>query len=183
MPPIFAYKETLVAKITLVLGGIRSGKSVFAENFVLASNKEAVYLATAEIFDDEMRNRVQKHRSRRDARWTNIEQSIDILSILERFHNSDKIVLVDCLAQWLGNLMHHQHDVGNAITSLVAGLETIDCEVVFVANEVGLSIIPENKMAREFADYSGQLNQAIAAIASDVYFVAAGLPLKLKGRV
>lgn len=183
MPPICAYKETLVAKITLVLGGIRSGKSVFAENFVLASNKEPVYLATAEIFDDEMRNRVQKHRSRRDVRWTNIEQSIDILSILERFHNSDKIVLVDCLAQWLGNLMHHQHDVGNAITSLVAGLETIDCEVVFVANEVGLSIIPENKMAREFADYSGQLNQAIAAIASDVYFVAAGLPLKLKGRV
>lgn len=170
-----------MANITLILGGIRSGKSAFAENFVLAAGKQPIYLATGEYFNEEMRSRIEKHRARRDGRWINLEQPLDILAELQRYNTLDNIVLVDCLTVWLGNLMHYQRDIENDITLFVDGLKMLDVDVVLVASEVGLSIVPDNQMARHFADYAGTLNQAVAAIASNVYFIAAGLPLKLKG--
>lgn len=170
-----------MANITLILGGIRSGKSAFAENLVLAAGKQPIYLATSEYFNEEMRNRIEKHRVRRDGRWINLEQPLDILAELQRYNTMDNIVLVDCLTVWLGNLMHYQRDIGNDIALFVDGLKMLDVDVVLVASEVGLSIVPDNQMARKFADYAGTLNQAVAAIASNVYFIAAGLPLKLKG--
>ena len=170
-----------MANITLILGGIRSGKSAFAENFVLAAGKQPIYLATSEYFNEEMRNRIEKHRARRDGRWINLEHPLDILAELQRYNTMDNIVLVDCLTVWLGNLMHYQRDIENDIALFVDGLKVLDVDVVLVASEVGLSIVPDNQMARHFADYAGMLNQAVAAIASNVYFIAAGLPLKLKG--
>lgn len=170
-----------MAKITLVLGGTRSGKSAFAEKFVLSSGKQPVYLATAVIFNEEMKERVQKHRSRRCSDWLNIEEPVNILAKLEHHNSANKIVLVDCLTVWLANLMEYRLDIEKQIAALVEGLGKLQMDTVFVASEVGLGIIPENRIAREFSDHAGLLNQKIASIADNVFFVAAGLPLKLKG--
>lgn len=170
-----------MSKITLVLGGTRSGKSVFAENYVLSTQKQPVYLATAEIFNEEMKKRIKIHQSRRQSIWINVEEPVDILKVLQHHNSVDKIVLVDCLSVWLGNLIEHHLDPEQEIVNLVDGLASIEVETVIVASEVGLGIVPENRLAREFSDYAGALNQKIAAIAANVFFVAAGLPLRLKG--
>lgn len=170
-----------MAKITLVVGGTRSGKSAFAENYVLSVHKQPVYLATAEIFNEEMKKRVETHQSRRQSNWINVEEPVDILKALQHHNSADKIILVDCLSVWLGNLMEHHLDVEQEMANLVDGLAAIEVETVIVASEVGLGIVPENKLARDFSDYAGALNQKIAAIAANVFFVAAGLPLRLKG--
>lgn len=170
-----------MSKITLVLGGTRSGKSVFAENYVLSTQKQPVYLATAEIFNEEMKKRIKTHQSRRQSIWINVEEPVDILKVLQHHNSVDKIVLVDCLSVWLGNLIEHHLDPEREIVNLVDGLASIEVETVIVASEVGLGIVPENRLAREFSDYAGALNQKIAAIAANVFFVAAGLPLRLKG--
>ncbi|WP_297327374.1 bifunctional adenosylcobinamide kinase/adenosylcobinamide-phosphate guanylyltransferase [uncultured Bartonella sp.] len=170
-----------MSKITLVLGGTRSGKSVFAENYVLSTQKQPVYLATAEIFNEEMKKRIKTHQSRRQSIWINVEEPVDILKVLQHHNSVDKIVLVDCLSVWLGNLIEHHLDPEQEMANLVDGLASIEVETVIVASEVGLGIVPENRLAREFSDYAGALNQKIAAIAANVFFVAAGLPLRLKG--
>ena len=170
-----------MAKITLILGGTRSGKSVFAENYVLSANKTPVYLATAEIFNEEMKKRVDMHRSRRKSGWINVEEPIDIMGEIAKHNSEQKIVLVDCLSVWLGNLLEHHRNVETEMAKLVDGLAKLEVETVFVSSEVGLGIVPDNKLAREFSDYAGLMNQKIANIAETVFFVAAGLPLKLKG--
>lgn len=170
-----------MANITLILGGTRSGKSAFAEDYVLSFKKQPIYLATAEIFNDEMKERVEKHRSRRCTDWITIEEPVDILSKLQRNDGAGTMVLVDCLTVWLGNLMEHHLDVEKQMLKLVEGVTKLQAEIVFVASEVGLGIIPDNRISREFSDYAGLLNQKIAGIAANVFFVAAGLPLRLKG--
>lgn len=176
-----ANTEVVLAELTLVLGGARSGKSRFAEHLVLSCDKKPIYLATAEAFDDEMRMRIQLHCERRDTRWSNYEAPLDIVAVLQKHDQNNQIILLDCLTVWLGNLMHGQLNIKNEIDHLLSALLDLKSDIVFVASEVGLSIVPENAMARQFRDHAGELNQAIAAICNHVYFIAAGLPLKLKG--
>ena len=167
-----------MSRLTLVLGGARSGKSRFAENLARQHGGLRTYIATAEAFDDEMRQRIAKHREQRAGDgWVTIESTLDPASVLPR----DGLVLLDCVTVWLGNLMHHGRDLRAEVAKLCAALEVCPAEVILVSNEVGLSIVPENAMARRFRDEQGLANQALAAIADNVYFIAAGLPLKLKG--
>ena len=167
-----------MSRLTLVLGGARSGKSRFAESLARQHGGPRTYIATAEAFDDEMRQRIAKHREQRAGDgWQTIEATLDPAAVLPR----EGLALLDCVTVWLGNLMHHGRDLRAEVAKLCATLETCPAEVILVSNEVGLSIVPENAMARRFRDEQGLANQALAAIADNVYFNAAGLPLKLKG--
>jgi adenosylcobinamide kinase/adenosylcobinamide-phosphate guanylyltransferase len=170
-----------LAPLTLVLGGARSGKSRFAENLIANVGLPALYLATAEPRDAEMRDRIEAHRARRGAGWTTIEEPLEIVNRLLAATADRKPILVDCLTLWLANLMGAGCDIGFEIERLLAALPQMNAPVVMVANEVGLGIVPENAVAREFRDHAGRLNQSIAARSARVVFMAAGLPLALKG--
>lgn len=167
--------------VTLVLGGARSGKSRFAESLAPAGGARRVYIATAESVDDEMAERVALHRSRRGSAWRTVEAPIELAQAIGRESTPRTWLLVDCLTVWLGNLMHHGLDVDAAGEALLESLASAPGPVVLVANETGLGIVPDNAMARAFRDHAGRLNQTVAAVAGTVFFVAAGLPVTLKG--
>ncbi|PJI44098.1 MAG: bifunctional adenosylcobinamide kinase/adenosylcobinamide-phosphate guanylyltransferase [Rhizobium sp.] len=165
----------------LVLGGARSGKSRFAEGLALDCAADRHYVATGRAFDDEMRDRIARHRSDRGDGWTTHEEPVDLVGQLKRIDDPSRVVLVDCLTLWVTNLMLDNQDVTVRSAELAAFLPQLKARVILVSNEVGLGIVPENRMAREFRDHAGRLHQQIAARAAEVYFVAAGLPLKMKG--
>ena len=166
--------------VTLVLGGARSGKSAFAEELARERGERGVYVATAELMDDDMARRVEIHRSRRGCRWRTVEAPIDLAGAIRRESALRVCLLVDCLTVWLGNLVHHGHDVDAAREALLDSIAAASGPVVLVANEVGLGIVPDNALARAFRDHAGRLNQAVAGAAAHVYFVAAGIPMVLK---
>ncbi|KAB2685180.1 MULTISPECIES: bifunctional adenosylcobinamide kinase/adenosylcobinamide-phosphate guanylyltransferase [Brucella/Ochrobactrum group] len=168
-------------KSVLVLGGARSGKSSYAEKMVESSGLKPLYLATGRAFDEEMENRIAVHRGRRGPEWQTVEEPLDLVGALALHAAADRFVLVDCLTLWLTNLMMAERDIARETANLVAMLPSLGGPVVLVSNEVGLGIVPENRMAREFRDHAGRLHQAVAAIVDEVYFMAAGLPLKMKG--
>ncbi|MCZ7909075.1 bifunctional adenosylcobinamide kinase/adenosylcobinamide-phosphate guanylyltransferase [Agrobacterium leguminum] len=164
-----------------ILGGARSGKSRFAEELAGKSGGSLHYLATGRAWDDEMRDRIVHHQARRGGEWATHEAPVDIAAVLERLDAPENVVLIDCLTLWLTNLMMENADIEAAFAALEAVIVSARARLIFVSNEVGLGIVPENRMAREFRDHAGRLHQRIAAIAGEVYFVAAGLPLKMKG--
>lgn len=169
------------AGVTLVLGGARSGKSAFGEKLVAESGLAPVYLATSEPRDEEMVARIAHHRARRGPEWITVEEPDDLEGAILREAQPGRVILVDCLTLWVTNLMMAEADIaarGAALCSVLAG---IGSSVVLISNEVGLGIVPDNRMARDFRDHAGRLHQDVAAIADTVYFVAAGLPLKMKG--
>ena len=172
---------TGLRQITLVLGGARSGKSAFAEGLVETASPTRLYIATGQAWDEEMRERIASHQSRRGQGWETIEAPLDLAQALAENVRPDRPVLVDCLTLWVTNLMLGEHDIARAFDELLATLGRLNGPVVFVSNEVGLGIVPDNAMARAFRDHAGRLHQLIASLADDVYFVTAGLPLKMKG--
>lgn len=168
--------------VTLVLGGARSGKSRFAEGLIEGSGRRAVYIATGRALDGEMAARIDAHRERRGPEWTTAEAPLELVAAIRRHAGPGGAVLVDCLTLWLTNLMLDGRDVARQCAGLAEDLSRgLPCPVVFVSNEVGLGIVPDNAMAREFRDHAGRLHQSIAALAGRVVFIAAGLPLTLKG--
>jgi adenosylcobinamide kinase / adenosylcobinamide-phosphate guanylyltransferase len=170
-----------MSDVTLVLGGARSGKSRHAEGLAAAARGAKVYIATAEAFDEEMRDRIARHQAQRGgAGWETIEAPLDLVPALKTIHSG--VVLIDCVTLWISNLMHAERDVKAEVDRLCAALKASPARVVIVSNEVGLSIVPENALARRFRDEQGLANQAIAATADEVVLVAAGLPLFLKRR-
>lgn len=180
---------------TLVLGGARSGKSALAERLALTSGKQVVYLATSHAGDGEMAARIAHHRARRPDDWRTVEEATALAARLRELCAPDRIVLVDCLTLWLSNLMFSARqdypEVGAIdlpplfLGERVALLDWLDApargEVVFVSNEVGLGVVPFGAVSRAFVDEAGRLNQDVAARCDRVLFVAAGLPLALKG--
>ncbi len=168
--------------VTLVLGGARSGKSRHAETLVEAQPGACIYLATAEPGDEEMAERIRRHRARRGTRWETLEEPLDLTGALRRASRPDGAVLVDCLTLWLSNLLGAARDVGPETRRLVATLPELAGPVVFVSNEVGLGIVPESALARAFIDHAGRLHQSLAGAAQSVLFMAAGLPLALKSQ-
>ena len=167
--------QQALPKLALVLGGARSGKSRYAEQLIGA--RPALYLATGEAHDAEMRDRIREHQKCRGTNWIMREAP---LALTEALRTADRPVLVDCLTLWLSNLLGASRDPGAETRTLVEALPALSVPVIFVSNEVGLGIVPDNKLARQFRDHAGRLHQAIAAVASRVVFVAAGLPLILK---
>lgn len=175
----------ILPRVTLVLGGARSGKSRHAEQTiesVLSGGiyEGATYLATAEALDVEMKARVAEHRDRRGEAWLTVEEPLDLVGALAANADNARPVLVDCLTLWLTNIMMAGRDVDAETQSLVAALQDHGGPVVLVSNEVGLGIVPDNALARDFRDRAGRLNRDVAAAADRVVFVAAGLPLILK---
>ncbi|MCI5076242.1 bifunctional adenosylcobinamide kinase/adenosylcobinamide-phosphate guanylyltransferase [Oricola sp.] len=170
-----------IAGVTLVLGGARSGKSAFGERMVAESGLTPLYLATSRAYDDEMRDRIRHHVARRGPDWTTVEEPDDLEGAIAREAQPGRAVLVDCLTLWITNLMMADADIAARSTGLCATLRATTTPVVLISNEVGLGIVPDNAMARAFRDHAGRLHQEIAALADEVYFVAAGLPLKMKG--
>jgi adenosylcobinamide kinase/adenosylcobinamide-phosphate guanylyltransferase len=167
--------------LTLVLGGARSGKSRYAEALVTAAAKAGTYIATAEAGDREMAARISHHRARRGAFWRTVEEPLDIAHAIAAEADPARPILVDCLTLWLSNLFGAGRIVAHESEALLGALRDARGPVVLVANEVGMGLVPETPLGREFRDAAGQLNQAVAAQAERVVFVAAGLPLVLKG--
>ncbi|SEN68706.1 adenosylcobinamide kinase /adenosylcobinamide-phosphate guanylyltransferase [Paracoccus alcaliphilus] len=162
------------AHIALVTGGARSGKSALAERLVLQQGGGRVYIATAQAFDDEMSQRIQLHKERRDQGWITVEEPVDLVGVLSAT-DGQGTRLVDCLTLWLSNTM------GQAdIAALVAVLRQQRDPVVLVTNELGLGIVPDNALARQFRDAHGWMNQAVAEVADEVWMAVCGQPLRIK---
>jgi adenosylcobinamide kinase/adenosylcobinamide-phosphate guanylyltransferase len=168
------------AERTLVIGGARSGKSRYAESLIEAEPPPWIYVATAEARDDEMAERIAAHRARRDRRWQAIEAPHDLASALASVP-ARSAVLIDCLTLWLTNRLLAEADIDREIEALERALADHDGVVVLVSNEVGSGIVPDNALARRFQDLQGRLNQRIAAQASRVVLMVAGLPHLVKG--
>jgi adenosyl cobinamide kinase/adenosyl cobinamide phosphate guanylyltransferase len=166
------------APVTFVLGGARSGKSRHAEGLVTAMPGPWHYIATAQALDAEMRARIRTHQAQRGTGWITVEAPLDLASALAAA--SDRPMLVDCLTLWLTNLMLAGHNLKVATAALDAALDSRLATTVLVANEVGLGIVPDNGLARAFRDAAGQLNQHVAARATTVIFMVAGVALRLK---
>lgn len=180
----------MTPRLTLVLGGARSGKSALAERLTraAAAGGPLVYVATAQAFDDEMRARIARHVADRGPAWTTIEAPEDPAAAIAAAAGMTSAgmaaggaVLIDCLTIWAATLMHLNRDPDKETARLVEAARAAGRPVVMVSNEVGLGIVPDNALARRFRDVAGRMNQQVAAAADRVVFVAAGLPLVMKG--
>ncbi len=162
-----------------MLGGQRSGKSVFAENSV-GKVGGGFYIATSETLDEEMAARIATHQARRGDQWQTLEEPILLMDALLSLKGRGKPALVDCLTLWLSNLMALDKNIDAEIDGLCGLAKSLDFPVVFVSNEVGQGIIPDNALARRFVDCAGKMNQKIAAASEHVVFVTAGIAQKIK---
>nr|WP_319387649.1 bifunctional adenosylcobinamide kinase/adenosylcobinamide-phosphate guanylyltransferase [uncultured Roseibium sp.] len=165
---------------TLVLGGARSGKSSFAEGLAVRSGLQKIYVATGAAFDAEMADRIADHQRQRGGDWHTIEEQLDLTGVLTRECRPGRVVLVDCLTLWLSNLTFAEKDIAAETAKLCDAVSELASACVFVSNEVGMGIVPDNRLSRSFRDAQGRLNQDIAQACSQVVFVAAGLPVLLK---
>ncbi|WP_434512108.1 bifunctional adenosylcobinamide kinase/adenosylcobinamide-phosphate guanylyltransferase [Desulfitobacterium sp. AusDCA] len=187
-----------MSDFTLITGGARSGKSTFAEKYAAHFGLPVIYIATAQIFDDEMAQRVKKHRQQRPEHWQVIEEPYAIRHTLENIQNKKAVVLLDCITLWLSNLLLNalkpstESSFSETLTSeaedrilnevqIVAQLaKEITPPVIMVTNEVGQGIVPENPLARAYRDLAGKANQLLAHQADTLYWIVAGYPVEIK---
>lgn len=167
-------------KFTLILGGARSGKSRLAERLASVSGLPRAYIATAEIWDDEMADRIARHKTDRGADWTTFEAPRDVAGALAQ---AQGVVLIDCATLWLTNVMLGGGEIEAETAALLAAIAACPGPVIVVSNEVGWGIVPDNRLARDFRDEQGRLNQRLAEAADLVAGVMAGLPMVLKGQM
>jgi adenosylcobinamide kinase/adenosylcobinamide-phosphate guanylyltransferase len=165
--------------LTFLLGGARSGKSLHAEKLIAGHPAPWRYIATAQAFDDEMRDRIALHQSRRDARWTTVNAPMNLVQAIDETPDGQPLLL-DCLTLWLTNVMLADEDVPAESRRLADSLASPRGPWFVVSNEVGLGIVPDNALARRFRDDAGRLNQMVAAAADSVLFMVAGQPMKVK---
>jgi len=184
-------------RIIFITGGARSGKSRFAlemaESLVMRHDSSPhlkAYIATAEALDDEMKERIERHKDKRGADWYTFEEPVNIASLINKIQDKYNVILLDCLTLWLSNIMHKEADINKEIESLISSLVTqpalrltkdYPSLIFIVSNEVGMGIVPENDLARRFREWAGFLNQKVAEIADEVYFMVSGIPVKIKG--
>ncbi len=172
-------------KIIFVLGGCRSGKSGYALTKAHEfPGKNRVFIATCNPQDDEMRQRVARHQEERDRSWQTIEAQLLLPEAVDVNGHLADVILVDCLTLWISNLLmalEDPNEIERQIPRLTAAIKNAKCPLVLVSNEVGQGIVPENKMARQFRDLVGYVNQAVAGCAGEVVLIAAGIPVKIKG--
>jgi adenosylcobinamide kinase/adenosylcobinamide-phosphate guanylyltransferase len=167
---------------SLILGGARSGKSALAERLAVERGLEVVYIATAQAGDAEMAARIAHHRARRPQQWLCVEEPIELAGALREYARADRCLLVDCLTLWLSNLLGTDASTfAREREQFLRSLPALPGELLLVSNEVGQGIVPLGELSRRFVDEAGRLHQAIAAVSERVVWVAAGLPLVLKG--
>lgn len=172
---------------TLITGGARSGKSTFAEKYAAHLGLPVIYIATAQIFDDEMAQRVKKHRQQRPEHWQVIEEPYAIQSALENLQDKNAVVLLDCVTLWLSNLLlkalkpsEAEDYILKEVQKVALLAKEITPPVIMVTNEVGQGIVPENALARTYRDLAGKANQLLARQADKLYWVVAGYPVEIK---
>ena len=172
-------------KIILITGGIRSGKSRYALTLACRIEGVKIFLATAQPFDDGLRKRVQKHQEQRGAEFRTIEEPVHLGKALTNIGTAPAVIMIDCLTVWVNNLFHEMKDNAKAIQeqkdSFVQALTDCPSTVIIVTNEVGMGIIPDNALARDFADALGTLNQQLAQLSDEVILMVSGIPLWIKG--
>lgn len=174
----------MMADVVFVTGGARSGKSAFALKYAQSFEKR-VFLATAEPFDREMQDRIDRHRQERGEGFVTVEEPLYLDRAIRNLPSGIDVVLVDCLTVWAGNLMHRfesagEEEIDRRIEALLDTLSEPPCTLILVSNEVGMGIVPENAMARKFRDIAGSVNQKVAALSSQAWLLCSGLPLRLK---
>ena len=179
-----------MARIILITGGSRSGKSAYAQALAESFSGIKTYVATCPIIDEEMEKRIRKHREMRQASaWQTIEETKDLAGALKRARES-RVILVDCLTLWINNLMYDAELAGKDITeediAMLCGevlgvCDGLPCTIIFVTNEIGMGIVPENPASRLYRDLAGRCNQIIAGRADAVTFIISGLPMNIKG--
>jgi adenosylcobinamide kinase/adenosylcobinamide-phosphate guanylyltransferase len=183
-------------KIIFITGGARSGKSLFALNEASKIKGQKAYIATAEALDSEMKERIERHKKIRGDEWDTYEEPVKILDTLRAIKDKYSVIILDCLTLWLSNILHRAQSterrtqmIENDIQEFIKELKTfkdashITCyalRLFIVSNEIGMGIVPDNKLAREFRDLAGLLNQKVAKIADEVYLMTAGIPIKIK---
>lgn len=171
-----------MGRITLLTGGARSGKSTRALALCEKYEKK-VFVATAQAFDDEMTRRIEIHKAEREKAWTTIECPVDLEVAVQTAAAKGEVVLVDCLTVWVANLMHHLDSdelVDEKIARFLAAVTTLDSDLVFVTNEVGLGIVPAVAATRRYRDLLGSLNRRMAELAGRVELIVCGVPLAIK---
>ncbi len=161
----------------LFIGGIKSGKSKNAEEYTLShSTCKPIYLATNEFFDDEMKIRVQKHKTQRADRFTTIEEPLELSKTIK---TANSIVLVECVSMWINNMLYHGKNEADMIKE-IERLIALHVEIVFVINDVSCSVVSDNKLVREFVDINGRIAQLLSSTCREVYQTTAGISVKLK---
>jgi adenosylcobinamide kinase/adenosylcobinamide-phosphate guanylyltransferase len=173
-----------MARIILITGAVRSGKSGFALKLARQVKGGRTFIATATPFDKEMRARISKHRKERGRDFNTIEEPLDLPSALKRVRRGTKAVVLDCVTIWLGNLYHaygeNQTRVRKAVEALMIAVKRTTYTLFIVTNEVGWSIVPENALARKFRDMSGHMNRKLAEVSDRVHLCVCGIPVKIK---
>ena len=184
------------SQIILCSGGARSGKSEFAERLALATKGQKAYVATGQAFDEEMVDRIKKHQERRGKIWNNFEVPLHLADEWENISQSADVILIDCLTMFATNHMmaygsiRGQEDANRLEQTILSELDTLldsiqSCEgktVIFVTNEIGLGIVPDNKLARYFRDIAGRVNRAVASVADKLYLTISGVTIELKSQ-
>ena len=165
---------------TLILGGARSGKSRRALQLAGQTGRERVFIATAEVSDAEMAERIARHRAQRGSGFTTIEAPLDLIEALAGAAVPNRVVIVDCLTLWLSNLLHYDRDFQGQAAALTRLLARTSGAVILVSNEVGMGLVPQTPLGRDFRDAQGTLNRQVADVCQRVEFMVAGLPLTVK---
>jgi len=168
--------------VTLVLGGVRSGKSKYAQRLGELAGR-VVFVATACACDDEMRRKIDRHRDSRPQHWQTVEEPLGLAETVVNYGSACDLMIIDCLTLFAANLLDAEADGPARIDSLCLALESPPCAVVLVSNEVGSGVVPEYASGRRFRDLLGEMNQSVARVASNVLLLVAGLPLVLKGQL
>ena len=171
--------------LILVTGGARSGKSAFAQRLARERQGRTAFIATAQAGDEEMKARIEKHRQERPGTWHTIEEPCNLSQALCTCGGAFEVVLIDCMGLWISNLLLQERDeafILQEVGRLVTASAAVAAGVIIVSNEAGMGIVPDNRLSRSFRDILGKANQEIAAAADEVFFLVAGMPLRIKGR-
>ena len=178
------FKKELTSGCVLVIGGAKSGKSSISMEICDGLDRKKIFLATAQALDNEMRERIERHKEERGGDWITVEEPMEIVDKISEFDSEETIILLDCLTLWISNLFMEYGDadefINSAIDEFIECLGNIKGIVVVVTNEVGMGIVPDNELSRKYRDVAGSANQKIADIAKKVVAVMAGIPLVLK---
>jgi adenosylcobinamide kinase/adenosylcobinamide-phosphate guanylyltransferase len=175
-----------MAEITLITGGTRSGKSRLAQTVAGTRKGKKIFVATACAFDEEMKDRIQRHREERGERFITIEEPYDPGIAIKNLSEVPSVIIIDCLTVWMGNMLHvfdnKQVEIDEKVKNLFSVLDFPPCDLVIVTNETGMGIVPDNTLARKFRDFAGEINRMVSGKADNVYLCVCGIPITVKGK-